>query len=156
MARATFSSSPAMRATKSLRPASSPGTCTADSPARTRDRQAIRAVQRRRAIEPLPAPPAETFPFAFTEAGRRLELTEATPRPWAHVLANPAGQGMVVSNEGAFYSFAGNARANGLTRWPFDPARAGLLGTRHLCRRSRERPHGYTGISPVPACRRRA
>ena len=90
--------------------------------------QEVRAPRRRRALEPLAPPSAETFPFAFTEAGRRLELTEATPRPWAHVLANPAGQGMVVSNEGAFYSFAGNARANGLTRWPFDPARAGLSG----------------------------
>ena len=132
MARATSSSSPAMRATKSPRPASSPDTCSADFPARiarpgkpTR-RSALR--RRRRALEPLAPPAAETFPFAFTQAGRRLELTEATPRPWAHVLANPAGQGMVVSNEGAFYSFAGNARANGLTRWPFDPARAGLLG----------------------------
>lgn len=121
-----------MRTTKSLRPVFSQllqrGLSGSDRATRAAEEEKVGTPRRRRILEPLAPRPAETFPFAFTQAGRRLELTEATPRPWAHVLANSAGQGMVVSNEGAFYSFAGNARANGLTRWPFDPACAGLLG----------------------------
>ena len=74
-----------------------------------------------RAIEPLPLLPASTWPFAFTPAGDALHLTFATPRPWAHVLANANGFGTVVSNEGEIHSFNGNARQNALTPFRFEP-----------------------------------
>ena len=45
---------------------------------------------RLRAFSAEPLPPAETWPFHFTREGA-LHLTEKTPRPWAHVIANPVG-----------------------------------------------------------------
>ena len=73
-----------------------------------------------RAIEPLPLLPASTWPFSFSPAGNELDLTFDTPRPWAHVLANPNGFGTVVSNEGEIHSFNGNARQNALTAFRFE------------------------------------
>ena len=64
-------------------------------------------------------PPASTWPFNFT-GDTELELTPFTPRPWAHVLANPIGYGTVVSNEGEIHSFNGNERQNALTPYRFD------------------------------------
>ena len=61
-----------------------------------------------------PAQPASAWPFRFAE-DTRLELTPATPRPWAHVMANPSGFGTVVSNEGEIHSFRGNERQNAIT-----------------------------------------
>ena len=76
---------------------------------------AFRALLRRkRLIAPGPTPPASTWPFRF-EGDTRLLLTPATPRPWAHVLANPAGFGTVVSNEGEVHTFKGNERQNAIT-----------------------------------------
>ena len=48
--------------------------------------------RRKRLIAPGPARPAGTWPFRF-ETDTRLVLSPATPRPWAHVLANPTGFG---------------------------------------------------------------
>ncbi len=76
--------------------------------------------RRARAIEPLPLLPAETWPFTFNAAGDELDLTFATPRPWAHVLANANGFGTVVSNEGEIHSFNANARQNALTAFRFE------------------------------------
>ncbi len=42
-------------------------------------------------------------------------MTPATPRPWAHVMANPTGFGTVVSNEGEVHTFKGNERQNAIT-----------------------------------------
>ncbi|RYB02694.1 glycosyl transferase family 36 [Lichenibacterium ramalinae] len=79
------------------------------------DAMAFRALLRRkRLIAPGPALPAETWPFRF-EADTHLVLTPATPRPWAHVLANPMGFGTVVSNEGEIHTFKGNERQNAIT-----------------------------------------
>ncbi len=71
-------------------------------------------LKKKRLIAPGPALPAETWPFRF-ETDTRLVLTPATPRPWAHVLANPTGFGTVVSNEGEIHSFKGNERQNAIT-----------------------------------------
>ncbi len=73
-----------------------------------------------RAIDPHPPRPATDWPFAFNQAGSELKLTEATPRPWAHVLANANGFGTVVSNEGEIHSFNANARQNALTPFRFE------------------------------------
>ena len=73
-----------------------------------------RLLRRKRLIAPGPARPAETWPFRF-ETDTRLVLSPATPRPWAHVLANPTGFGTVVSNEGEIHTFKGNERQNAIT-----------------------------------------
>ncbi len=75
---------------------------------------------RARAIDPLPPKPADAWPFAFNDDVPALRLTEATPRPWAHVLANANGFGTVVSNEGEIHSFNANARQNALTPFRFE------------------------------------
>jgi cyclic beta-1,2-glucan synthetase len=60
------------------------------------------------------------WPFAFSSDGNQLNLTHRTPRPWAHVMANEQGAGAAVANDGAVYSFVGNAQQNGLTPYRFD------------------------------------
>ncbi len=72
-----------------------------------------------RALSPVPPPPATAFPFAFSAAGDELALTDATPRPWAHVMANAGGSGTIVTNAGEAWSFNGNARQNALTPFRF-------------------------------------
>jgi len=72
-----------------------------------------------RSVEPTFALP-DRWPFAFSQDGRELHLTHRTPRPWAHVMANERGAGAVVANDGAVYSFVGNAQQNGLTPFRFD------------------------------------
>ncbi len=79
------------------------------------DEAAFRALLRRkRLIAPGPLPPASAWPFRF-EGDTRLLMTPATPRPWAHVMANPTGFGTVVSNEGEVHTFKGNERQNAIT-----------------------------------------
>ena len=58
---------------------------------------------------------AEGLPCRFTVDGRELIINGTTPRPWAHMLANPLGHGALVQNDGEIFSFAGNAQQNGLT-----------------------------------------
>jgi cyclic beta-1,2-glucan synthetase len=72
-----------------------------------------------RSVEPTFAL-ASRWPFAFSPDGKELRLTHRTPRPWAHVMANERGAGAMVSNDGAAYSFVGNAQQNGLTPFRFD------------------------------------
>jgi len=76
-----------------------------------------------RAVEPSPGLP-NRWPFSFSDDGRQLRLTHRTPRPWAHVMANPLGASLVVSNDGDVYSAFGNSRHNGLTPFRFDSAAA--------------------------------
>jgi cyclic beta-1,2-glucan synthetase len=73
-------------------------------------------------------PPRQGWPFAFSPKGDVLSLTQETPRPWAHVLANPLGYGAIVSNDGEIHSFAGNERQNALTPHNFGPVASGLPG----------------------------
>ena len=86
--------------------------------------------ERRRILEPTPPARADFGPFSFNDVLPALHLTPTTPRPGAHVMANPQGFGTMVSNEGAIYSFNGNARHNGLTPWVSDPARRAVPGQR--------------------------
>lgn len=89
---------------------------------------ALAAVLRqRRSLKSEPLPPAG-WPFAFSPKGDELSLTQATPRPWAHVLANPLGYGTIVSNDGEIHSFAGNERQNGLTPFSFEQVPTALPG----------------------------
>jgi cyclic beta-1,2-glucan synthetase len=78
----------------------------------------VETLEKRRLLEPKALPSAQFWPFTLSHT--ELRLTHHTPRPWAHLLANPLGYGAVVSNEGEIYSFAGNARHNGLTPFSFD------------------------------------
>lgn len=92
------------------------------------DEAGFRAMLRRkRAIAPGPVPPAETWPFHFA-GDAKLQLTPATPRPWAHVLANPTGFGTVLSNEGEIHTFKGNERQNALTPYRFESGATLLPG----------------------------
>ncbi len=72
-----------------------------------------------RSIEPTFALHSR-WPFSFSPDGNELRMTHRTPRPWAHVMANEQGAGVVVANDGAVYSFFGNAQQNGLTPFRFD------------------------------------
>jgi cyclic beta-1,2-glucan synthetase len=72
-----------------------------------------------RSVEPSHALHSR-WPFAFSDDGNELRLTHRTPRPWAHVMANEQGAGAAVANDGAVYSFVGNAQQNGLTPFRFD------------------------------------
>jgi cyclic beta-1,2-glucan synthetase len=56
--------------------------------------------------------------FRFSPDGRELSTAWDTPRPWHHMMANPLGYGVLLSNHGACYSFMMNSQQNGLT--PFD------------------------------------
>ena len=85
------------------------------------------AWSRQRAFEPHGIPPASTWPFHFDTNGG-LHLTERTPRPWAHVMANPVGFGTVVSNEGEIHSYMANERQNALTPFRFESTPTALPG----------------------------
>ncbi|MCW6508626.1 GH36-type glycosyl hydrolase domain-containing protein [Lichenifustis flavocetrariae] len=82
---------------------------------------------RQRALDPGLVPPAETWPFHFAEP-HVLHLTEKTPRPWAHVMANPLGFGTVVSNEGEVHSYMANERQNALTPFRFESTPTAVPG----------------------------
>jgi len=53
--------------------------------------------------------------YTFSPDGTELHTSVATPRPWAHVIANEQGYGTVVNNHGEIFSFMGNSQQNGLT-----------------------------------------
>jgi cyclic beta-1,2-glucan synthetase len=58
--------------------------------------------------------------FGFTLDGRGFAMGPDTPRPWTHVLANRQGHGVLIGNDGAQFSFSGNAQQNGLTPFTLD------------------------------------
>jgi cyclic beta-1,2-glucan synthetase len=74
-----------------------------------------------RAVEPTHALPT-CWPFAFSDDGKRLDLTHRSPRPWAHVMANELGMSTMASNDGEIFSAFANARQNGLTAFRFGSA----------------------------------
>ncbi len=76
----------------------------------------------------LHVPEVTALPFRFSDDGAELHLSAATPRPWAHLLANPVGHGAIVSNEGEVFSFAGNAQQNALTPFNLDTVAAQMPG----------------------------
>ena len=53
--------------------------------------------------------------FSFSSDGTELQVGWNTARPWAHVMANKLGYGVMVTNQGDIYSFMGNAQQNGIT-----------------------------------------
>ncbi|MEW6441770.1 MAG: glycosyl transferase family 36 [bacterium] len=72
--------------------------------------------------------------YKFSQDGLELTMGRDTPRPWAHVMANELGYGMVVNNEGAIFSFMGNAQQNGITPFASSEAPAQVPGqVLYLC-----------------------
>jgi len=67
----------------------------------------------------LPRPGLDPL-FGFTLDGRGFAMGPDTPRPWTHVLANRQGHGVLIGNDGAQFSFSGNAQQNGLTPFTLD------------------------------------
>ena len=77
----------------------------------------------------LRPPGAEGLPYRYAADGRELLITDTTPRPWAHMLANPLGHGALVQNDGEIFSFAGNAQQNGLTPFRLDAVSTQVPGS---------------------------
>ena len=88
----------------------------------------FQAIGRGEALPPVPLPAPAELRFAnglggFSADGAYvidLETGEATPAPWANVLANE-GFGCIVSEAGLGFTFAANSGENRLTPWHNDP-----------------------------------
>lgn len=85
-----------------------------------------RALSRKRALLMPPAP--REHRYAFSEDGRSLTLQPGTPRPFAHVIANPLGQGCVLTNDGDIFSFSANSRLNSFTPFRMGEGRMAPAG----------------------------
>lgn len=75
---------------------------------------------RKRKLLPVRPYTPEPLPFHFSADGTELHLDCGTVPPMAHILANPLGHGAVIGNDGALYSFAGNAQQNGISTFCLD------------------------------------
>jgi cyclic beta-1,2-glucan synthetase len=64
----------------------------------------------------------------FAQDGKSLAVGVDTMRVFSHVLANPAGDGAVVGNDGMVFSFARNSQQNGLTPFIADTIPAQRVG----------------------------
>ncbi|MBF0528093.1 MAG: glycosyl transferase family 36 [Deltaproteobacteria bacterium] len=53
--------------------------------------------------------------YAFDDDRAELKTHWNTARPWAHIMANELGYGVIVNNEGDIFSFMGNSQQNALT-----------------------------------------
>ena len=84
------------------------------------------AIVRSRKLMPPPVPAKPRY--EFSPDGRRLKLAPGTPRPFAHVIANPLGHGAVLTNDGDIFSFAGNSRLNSLTPFRMGEGRMAPAG----------------------------
>ncbi|MFO1088716.1 MAG: glycosyl transferase family 36 [Hyphomicrobiales bacterium] len=84
------------------------------------------AAERRRAI--LCHAPCAERRFRFDGAGH-LHAEGDHWRPWAHVMANPLGYGVVADMSGMVTSFAQNARQNALTPFRFQGFPSAVPGT---------------------------
>jgi cyclic beta-1,2-glucan synthetase len=106
--------------------------------------QAFSAVLARR--RRLIAPPAPLQPrYAFARDGRSLTLTPATPRAFAHVIANSLGVGAVLTNDGDIFSFSGNSRLNSLTPFRMGEGRMAPAGQSiYVYDLAREEAHSAT------------
>ena len=109
---------------------------------------------------PLPAPPRERLLIlanglgGFTPDGSEYVITtvagQATPAPWANVLANP-DFGTVISESGQAYTWGENAHEFRLTPWHNDPVTD--AGGEAFFLRDEESGHTW---SPTPLPRRGA
>ena len=86
------------------------------------DAAALDAViaQKRQLIPPHSRHETKPLPFRYSADGKELHLACDTARPMAHVLANPLGHGAIIGNDGAIFSFAGNAQQNGVSTFCLD------------------------------------
>ena len=75
---------------------------------------------KRQLIPPHSQHETKPLPFGFSADGRELRLACDTVRPMAHVLANPLEHGAIIGNDGAIFSFAGNAQQNGISTFSLD------------------------------------
>jgi cyclic beta-1,2-glucan synthetase len=87
-----------------------------------------RGLSRTRTIDDSRRGAGAELPFEFSADGTELRIHSDTPRPWAHLLANPLGHGALVNDDGAIFSFAGNAQKNGLTPFTLDTVPAAAPG----------------------------
>ena len=87
-----------------------------------------RAFSRTRTLEDSRRRGSAELPFEFSADGTELRIHADTPRPWTHLLANPLGHGALVNDDGAIFSFAGNAQKNGLTPFTLDTVPATAPG----------------------------
>ncbi len=85
-----------------------------------------KALSRKRALIMPPAP--EKHRYVFSDDGRSLTLSPGTPRPFAHVIANPVGQGCVLTNDGDIFSYASNSRLNSFTPFRMGEGRTAPAG----------------------------
>jgi cyclic beta-1,2-glucan synthetase len=85
-----------------------------------------RALSRRRRLIMPPVPLQHRY--AFSEDGRSLTLQPGTPRPFAHVIANPLGHGCVLTNDGDIFSFSSNSRLNSFTPFRMGEGRMAPAG----------------------------
>ena len=74
------------------------------------------------------APRRTTEHSGFSEDGRELSVPCDAQRPWAHLVANPLGQGFIAGSDGEIFSFAGNAQQNALSPFSLDSMPAQLPG----------------------------
>jgi len=54
-------------------------------------------------------------PWSYCAEGDELLIEGSTGRIWSHPIANEGGYGLVANNEGAVFSFCGNAQQNAIT-----------------------------------------
>jgi cyclic beta-1,2-glucan synthetase len=85
-----------------------------------------KALSRKRALLMPPAP--QKHRYTFSNDGRSLTLAPGTPRPFAHVIANPLGQGCVLTNDGDIFSFSSNSRLNSFTPFRLGEGRMAPAG----------------------------
>ena len=72
-------------------------------------------VQKRHYHSALSGKDGNELPWKFSADGKVIHVRENTPRPWSHPIANPDGYGLIANNEGAVFSFCGNAQQNAIT-----------------------------------------
>lgn len=85
-----------------------------------------RALSRRRVLV-MPQTPKQ-HRYEFSQDGRSLTLAPGTPRPFAHVIANPLGHGCVLTNDGDIFSFSVNSRLNSFTPFRLGEGRMAPAG----------------------------
>ena len=76
--------------------------------------------------KPVPEPARQLF--SFSSSGDELTLSDKTPRPWHHIMANPLGYGLMVANDGSASSFMQNGQQNGITPCDTDSVCSQLPG----------------------------
>ncbi len=117
----------------------------------------FRPTRTRWAEPPAASPPRSDLLFfngmgGFARDGREYVVTtapgEATPAPWANVLANPHF-GTVVSEAGGAYTWSENAHELRLTPWQNDPVSDGSGEALYL---RDEETGDFWSPTPLPAC----